>query len=154
MRMIKKVTLGALFLLFGSVAFAQESEFQDKIQEDLDGYKSQTVSNCGTSDKLTLKWTGKLGFNPREIKEGDYSSPSTLCTSGLEGLNSACQSNRVVKKAIGKVTGIVCQRGTGTLGYTLKGSTLTFIVDPKFDKNNAAGQRDAFITKLKDDLDK
>lgn len=154
MKTITKVALGPLFLLFGGVAFAQESEFQDKMQEDLDGYKAQTISNCGTTDKLTLKWNGKLGFSPRETKDGDYSSTGTLCTSALEGLSTACQSNRVVKKAIGKVTSIVCQRGTGTIGYALKGNTLSFSVDAKFDKNNPAGQRDDLVKKIKDDLDK
>jgi hypothetical protein len=153
MRMINKLALGSLFLLVGSIAIAAESEFQDKMQEDLDGYKAQIVSNCGTTDKLTLKWNGKLGSNPRETKDGDYSSTGTLCTSALDGTSQAC-GNKVVKKAFGKVTSIVCQRGTGTISYSLKGSTLTFSVDPRFDKNNPAGQESSLVEKMKNDLDK
>lgn len=153
MRMIKKVALGSLVLLFGGIAIAAESEFQDKMQEDLDGYKAQIVSNCGTTDKLTIKWNGKLGSNPRSTKEGDYSSTGTLCTSALDGTVQACH-NKVVKKAFGKVTSIICQRGTGAISYSLKGSTLTFTVDPKFDKNNPAGQESDLVEKIKTDLDK
>lgn len=153
MRMMK-MGIGAIVVLTSSVALAQESEFQGKMQEDLDGYKAQIVDACGTSDKLTLKWNGKLGSNPRETAEGNYSSSGTLCTSALEGLHSACQDNKVVKKAVGKVTSIVCQKGTGTISYKLAGGTLTFSVDPKFDKNNAAGQRDSLVDKMKKDLDK
>jgi hypothetical protein len=79
---------------------------------------------------------------------------SALCTSALEGLHTACQDNKVVKKSIGKVSGIVCTKGTGAIGYSLKGATLTFTVDAKFDKNNPAGQRDDLVSKLKKDLDK
>ena len=154
MRTINKVALGSVLLLVGTLAFAAESEFQDKMTEDLEGYKAQIVSNCGTSDKLSIKWNGKLGSNPRETKDGDYSSTGTLCTSALDGVSQACQSNRVVKKAIGKVTSIICHRGTGTMSYKLSGSTLTFSVDPKFDKNNPAGQESDLVEKMKDDLDK
>ncbi|HEY0989580.1 MAG TPA: hypothetical protein VGD80_21070 [Kofleriaceae bacterium] len=153
MRRMTKIGLVAIATLASSVALAQESEFQDKIQEDLDGYKSQIVSNCGTTDKLTLKWNGKLGSNPREIDSGAYSAVSTLCTSALEGVAGACY-NKAVKKSLTKVTSVVCTKGSGTIGYSLKGATLTFTVDTKFDKNNAAGQRDDLVTKLKKDLDK
>jgi hypothetical protein len=154
MRSMMKMGAVAIVLFAGSVAIAQESEFQDKIQEDLDGYKAQIVDACAAPAKLTLKWNGKLGGNPRETEAGAYSAVSTLCTSALEGLHSVCQDNKVVKKSIGKVSGIVCQKGTGTIGYSLKGATLTFAVDVKFDKNNAAGQRDDLVSKLKKDLDK
>lgn len=154
MRSMTKMAVGAIVLLAGSTAIAQESEFQDKIQEDLDGYKAQIIDACGTTAKLTLKWSGKLGGNPRETETGAYSAVSTLCTSALEGLHSACQDNKVVKKSMGKVSGIVCQKGSGTIGYSLKGGSLTFTVDTKFDKNNPAGQRDDLVSKLKKDLDK
>ena len=78
---------------------------------------------------------------------------STLCTSALEGVAGACY-NKAVKKSLTKVTSVVCTKGSGTIGYSLKGATLTFTVDTKFDKNNAAGQRDDLVTKLKKDLDK
>jgi hypothetical protein len=154
MRNMMKIGLGAIVLLTGSVALAQESEFQSKMQEDLDGYKAQLVDACGMSDKLTLKYSGKLGSNPRETAEGAYTAVGTLCTSALEGLHSACQDNKVVKKAVTKVTSIVCTKGTGTLSYKLTGGTLTFSVDGKYDKNNGAGQRDALVEKMKKDLDK
>lgn len=135
------------------VALAQESEFAGKIQADMDGYKDQIVRDCGTTPKLVLRFDGKLGTNPREIKEGDYSGVSTLCTSALEGLHDAC-TNKVVKQAVSKVATLVCTRGKGTLDYKLKGGTLTFTLDTAFDKNNAAGQRDDLVSKLKKDLDK
>lgn len=153
MKTMMKMGIGASVLLVASVALAQESEFQGKIQEDLDGYKAQLVDACGMSDKLTLKWNGKLGGNPRETATGNYSAVSTLCTSALEGLHSTCQDNKVVKKAVGKVTSIVCTKGTGTISYKLSGGTLTFAVDGKFDKNNPAGQRDDLVSKMKKDLD-
>lgn len=136
------------------VALAQESEFQGKMQEDMDSYKAQIVRDCGTTDKLVLRYDGKLGSNPRETKDGDYSAVSTLCTSALEGLHSACTNNKVVKQAVSKVATLVCTRGKGTLDYKLKGGTLTFTLDPAFDKNNPAGQRDKLVEKLKKDLDK
>jgi hypothetical protein len=136
------------------VALAQESEFQGKIQEDMDSYKDQIIRDCGTTPKLVLRFDGKLGTNPRETKEGDYSDVSTLCTSALEGLHTACQDNKVVKQAMTKVATLVCTRGKGTLDYKLKGGTMTFTLDTAFDKNNAGGQRDKLVDKLKKDLDK
>jgi hypothetical protein len=158
MRLAKTLVQSSMILsvlTLGTHAFAQESEFQNKMQEDLDYYQKYFASNCGGSEKVTVKWSGKLGFNPREIKEGDYTAVSTLATSGLDGVvMNGCQNNAVVKKAISKVTTVVCQRGTGTLSYTLKGSTLTIMVDPSYKKNNAAGQESDFVEKLKKDLDK
>ena len=143
----------AVVLGLGGVVFAQQSEFQEKIQEDLDGYKSQIIDNCG-SKSLTLKWNGKLGGNPRESEKPEWNAVSTLCTSALEGTVNACQSNKPVKAAVGKVTTIVCTAGKGTIGYKLAGSTLTFTVDPSFTKNNAAGQRDDLVVKMKKEIDK
>jgi hypothetical protein len=62
--------------------------------------------------------------------------------------------NGRVKKSMAKVSGIVCSKGTGTIGYSLKGAAMTFTVDVKYDKNNPAGQRDDLVLKLKKDLDK
>jgi hypothetical protein len=142
----------AVVLGLGGVVFAQQSEFQEKIQEDLDGYKSQIIDNCG-SKSLTLKWNGKLGGNPRESEKPEWNAVSTLCTSALEGTVNACQSNKPVKAAVGKVTTIVCTAGKGTIGYKLAGATLTFTVDPSFTKNNAAGQRDDLVLKMKKEID-
>ena len=144
----------AVVLGLGGIVYAQQSEFQEKIQEDLDGYKSQIIDNCGSPKGLTLKWTGKLAVNPRESEKPEYNAVSTLCTSALEATVNACQSNKPVKAAVGKVNTIVCTAGKGTIGYKLAGATLTFTVDPSFDKNNPAGQRDDLVTKMKKDIDK
>ena len=156
MRVLSKIAAGSLFLLLtGSIAVAGgESENQDKMQEDLDSYKARIVENCGTTDKLSIKWNGKLGSNPREVQKGDYSSVGTLCQSALDATSNVCQSNRVVKKAFGKLTSITCQKGTGPIGYKFKGARLSFTVDTKYDKNNAAGQQSDLEEKLKVDLDK
>jgi hypothetical protein len=148
----KLVTIGGLMLLTG-IAFAQQSEWQDKLQENLDFYKKRIVENCGATDKLAIKWEGKLACNPNENCGKEYSSVGTLCTSGLDALNE-CQNNKVIKKEIGKISTIMCTRGKGTLSYKLAGSKLTFLVDPAYDKNNAAGQEADLIAKMKKDLDK
>jgi hypothetical protein len=144
----------AVVLGLGGVVFAQQSEFQGKIQEDLDGYKNQIIDNCGAAKTITLKWSGKLAVNPRESEKPEWNAVSTLCTSALEGTVSACQSNKPVKAAVGKVSTIICTAGKGTIGYKLAGKTLTFTVDPSFTKNNAAGQRDDLVLKIKKGIDK
>jgi hypothetical protein len=156
MKLVKFGIVAGIVTLSGlsGVALAQESEFAGKIQEDMDSYKEQIVRDCGTAPKLVLRFDGKLGANPRETKEGDYSDVSTLCTSALEGLHTACQDNKVVKQTVSKVATLVCTRGKGTLDYKLKAGTMTFTLDTAFDKNNAAGQRDKLVEKLKKDLDK
>ncbi len=143
----------AVVLGLGGVVFAQQSEFQEKIQEDLDYYKKQIVENCGAPESLTFKWNGKLGGNPRESEKPDWHSVSTLCTSALEGTVNACQSNKVVKAAVGKASTIVCTAGKGTINYKLAGKTLTFTVDPSYTKNNPAGQRDDLVKKMKKEID-
>ena len=150
---LMKLGIIAGVLALGGIALAQESEFQGKMQEDMDGYKAQIHDACGTTDKLVMRYDGKLGSNPRETKDGDYTAVSTLCTSGLDAIHDAC-TNKVVKKALAKVTTFVCTKGKGTLDYTFKGGTFTFKLDPAFNKNNAAGQESDFEEKLKKDLDK
>jgi hypothetical protein len=152
MRLGKFVTISGV-LVFCSIAFAQQSEWQDKLQEDLDYYKKQLVSECGAAESIALKWDGKLACNPREICDKDYAAVSTLCTSGLDGIRNTCQSNKVVKKEMAKVSTFTCSHGKGTLSYKLAGSKLTLYVDGAH-KDNAAGQEDKFVTKLKKDLDK
>jgi hypothetical protein len=144
----------AVVLGLGGVVFAQQSEFQEKIQEDLDYYKKQIVENCGAPESLVFKWNGKLGGNPRESEKPDWHSVSTLCTSALEATVNACQSNKPVKAAVGKVSTIVCTAGKGTINYKLAGKTLTFTVDPSYTKNNPAGQRDDLVVKMKKEIDK
>lgn len=155
MRTLSKIATGSLLLVTSSLAFAGgESEYQDKMQEDLDTHKPRIIEKCGTTAKLAVKWNGKLGSNPREVQNGDYSSVGTLCQSALDATDYVCATNRVVKKAFSKLTSITCQRGTGTIGYSFKGGTLTFTVDGKYDKNNASGQQADLVEKLKTDLDK
>jgi len=153
MKLVKFGIVAGIVTISG-VALAQESEFQGKIQADMDSYKERIVTDCGTTPKLVMRFDGKLGTNPREIKDGDYSDVTTLCTSALEGLQTACHDNKVVKQAASKVATLVCTRGKGTIDYKIKAGTITFTLDTAFDKNNAAGQRDALVDKLKKDLDK
>lgn len=153
---MKKLKLGIIagVLTLGGIVFAQESEFQGKIQEDMDGYKEQIVRDCGTTAKLVMRYEGKLGSNPRETKEGDYTAVSTLCTSGLDAMHDVCQNNKVLKTAMSKVSTITCTKGKGTLDYKLAGGKLTFTLDSTYDKNNAAGQESKLVEKMKKDLDK
>jgi|SRR6185312_3168806 len=153
MKLLKLGIIAGVVTL-GGVVFAQESEFQGKMQEDMDGYKAQIIEACGTTDKLVMRYDGKLGSNPRETDKGNYTAVSTLCTSGLDAIHDGCQNNKVVKKALAKVTTFVCTKGKGTLDYTFKGGTFTFKVDPAYAKNNASGQESDFEEKLKKDLDK
>jgi hypothetical protein len=153
MKLLKLGIIAGVVML-GGVVFAQESEFQGKIQEDMDGYKAQIVEGCGTTDKLVMRYDGKLGSNPRETKDGDYTAVSTLCTSGLDAIHDACINNKVMKKALGKITTFVCTKGKGTLDYTFKGGTFTFKLDSSYAKNNASGQEADFEAKLKKDIDK
>lgn len=138
-------------LVAAATAFAEESEFKGKLQEDMDGYIAQIKSSCDIT--VTTAWTGgKLGFNPRETKDGNYSGVSTLCTSGMDALAQAC-NNGPVKKAMKGIKKVACTDGKGTITFSKKGDTATIKVDPKFDKNNAAGQTADLVEKLKKELD-
>jgi len=140
---------------FTTLAFAQESEFQTKIQEDMDGYKSRFTNNCGTPASLTFKYAGKLGANPRSSAKPEWNAVTTLCTTGLSVVSDdGCQNNKVIKQAIGKVTSVTCTAGKGTLDYSLKGTALTIKLDPSFTTNNASGQGADLLAKMKSDLDK
>ena len=153
MRLVKPTIIATIFA-FTSLAFAQQSEFQGKLQEDLDVYKDRIVANCGTSDKLAIKWTGaKLAGNPRESTKPEWNSVSTLCQSGLEAISSACQNNKVVKQKLAKLQTIGCKGGKGAIDFKLAGSTLTLTIDPSYTKNNPAGQRDDLDQKLRNKLD-
>jgi hypothetical protein len=151
---LTKLTIVASLFTFTTLAFAQQSEFREKLQEDLDSYKKQIVSNCGASEKLEIKWTGgKLDGNPRESTKPEWNAVSTLCTSGLEAISNACQGNKVVKSKLAKLTTIGCKIGKGTIDYKLASATLTLTIDPSYTKDNAAGQRDAVEAKIKKQLD-
>lgn len=99
MRLLSRAAVVAVVGSFTTLALAQESEFQGKIQEDLDSYKGDVVKWCGTTSALTIKYSGKLGSNPRETKQGDYSGVSSLCTGALEGLAHACRNDAVKGEA-------------------------------------------------------
>jgi hypothetical protein len=151
----KQFAVGAAVILgLGGVVFAQQSEFQEKLQEDLNYYKEQYIDHCGSPKSLVIKWNGKLAVNPRESEKPDWHAVSTLCTSALDGTRHACNANKPVKTAVGKVNTIICTMGKGTIGYKLAGATLTFTIDPSYTKNNPAGQRDDLVVKLKKDIDK
>lgn len=151
---LTKPTIIATLVALTTLAFAQQSEFQDKLQEDLDTYKKMIVGNCGAAETLAIKWTGgKLANNPRESTKPEWNAVSTLCTSGLEGISNACQVNKVVKAKLGKLTTVACKMGKGTIDYKLAGTVLTLTIDPSFVKENPARQRDDFENKLKKQLD-
>ena len=144
----------AAVMSFTTLAFAQESEFQTKIQEDMDGYKSRFVNNCGSPASLKFNYAGKLGANPRSGAKPDWNAVTTLCTTGLSVVSDdGCQNNKAIKQSIGKVTTVTCTAGKGTLDYTLKGTALTIKVDPSFTTNNPSGQGADLLTKMKKDLD-
>jgi hypothetical protein len=156
MRTVMKVALGALVLFTGSVALAQESEYQNKMQEDLDYYKPQLVNNCGASDSLTIKYVGKLGSNPRERKPDNNWSPSTLCGMALDAVVYSCQTSEPVKKTMAKLKSVVCTSGSGNLDYKLRGRDLTLTIDPTFKKKDGSSStpKDDLVAKLKKDLDR
>lgn len=150
MKSVRRLSV-LLFAAASVTAFAQESEFKAKMQEDLDGYKSQIESNCGIKPSIT--WTGgKFGHNPRESEKPEWNALTTLATSALDAVSLAC-GNAVVKEKLAKVTKIEVKKGKGTLGYALKGTTLTLTVDASFTANNPAGQDSDLVEKLKKELD-
>lgn len=144
------ITLGILVLSLS--AFAEESEFKGKMQEDLDGYVSQITSACGAAVKA--EWAGgKLGHNPRESEKPEWNALSTLCTTALDSMTQACSGNEAVKKALKGVKTVQCLKGKGPIAYKRKGNSILFTVDPSFTTNNPAGQGSDLVTKLKKDLD-
>jgi hypothetical protein len=151
---LTKLTIAASLVAFTTLAFAQQSEFQDKLQEDLDSYKKRIVNSCGTDEKLSVKWTGgKLANNPRESTKPEWNAVSTLCTSALDAVGDACMNNKVVKSKLTKLQVVACKPGKGTLGFTLAGTQLTLTIDPSYTKNNPATQRDDLVKKIKNKLD-
>jgi hypothetical protein len=144
--------LPATMMLVAVPALAQESEFQKKIQEDMNDRIDDVQSAC----KITVKmrWSGKLGFNPRESEKPKWNAVSTLTTSGIMAVEDACRSNAAVKKAVSKVKTIEAKKGKGTISYKLAGAKLILTVDPSYTKNNPAGQQNDLMNKLVKDLDK
>jgi hypothetical protein len=149
-----KIGLTAIVLLSSSFASAQESEFQHKMQEDLDYYKPQLVNNCGVTDKIEIKYVGKLGSNPRESK-GDGWAPSMLCGMGLDAVVYSCQTSEPVKKVMSHLTNVVCTAGSGPISYKLRGGDLTLVVDASYrNTKSSASPKDELVAKLKKDLDR
>jgi hypothetical protein len=146
----------AMILSVGAAAIAAgESEYQAKLQEDLDYYKPQMVNNCGVADGIAIKFVGKLGSNPRE-SQGDNWGVSQLCSQAIEAVVYSCQTSEPVKKAMTKLKSMVCTRGSGELGYSLKGSEITLTIDVthRDKKNTGLSPKDHLVDKLKSDLDK
>jgi len=153
-KMLVRTVFVGVIAIGGGIALAQESEFQAKIQEDLNSLQPRIVNKWGATDKLDVRFEGKLGGNPRQTAAGDHSSVSTLCKVGLEAIEDACGSNKVVHDALSKLTTITCTRGKGSLSYAVAGSQLTLSIDTSFGKTNPAGQRDDLKARIKKDLDK
>jgi len=149
MRQLMRIGTVLLGVLVASTALAQESKFQEKMQEDLDYGKKLIERNCGLKG-VSVKWAGgKLGHNPRE----GTPALSTLCQSGLEALFNRCLNNAAVKKAVTKVNALECTRGKGPLSFKLSGPKFSVAVDEAFTKDNAATQRDALMKKIEQELD-
>jgi hypothetical protein len=148
---MRKVQLAVVTMVLGAgtVVFAQESEYQSKMQEDLDFYKSQFVNKCHTSEAITFKFIGKLGANPRE------SRVSVSCTQAVEAALYSCDTNKTVAKALSKVTSVSCSLGSGPYSYKLSGANLAFTIDASYDDHkDKQFQKDALVSKIKKDLDK
>jgi len=145
--------VGGIVLAMGAVALAQQSEFQAKIQEDMDGYKPTVVDRCGTTKSLGMRWVGRLAVHPHESEKPEWNSVANLCMAALDGLYQTCQTNGPVKTAVSKVKTVTCTMGKGTLSFKLSSAELTFTLDPSFTKNNVAGQEADLVAKLKKDLD-
>lgn len=143
----KALVFNCLAALFSMPALAQESEFKQKLQEDLAEYESDILSSCGA--KVSVAWAGgALGSNPRE------SGVSTACTSATSALVEACTNNAAVKKKLGKLKKVVCKKGKGTLAYALAGSTITFMIDTAFTANNVSGQTADLVKKMTTAIEK
>ncbi len=146
-----RLPLVAVVVVLSLPAFAQESEFKAKLQEDLDKGVSSVSNGCGATVKVTWEG-GKLGFNPRQNEKPEWHSVSTLCGMGTDAIESACLNNAAVKAQLAKLTKVSCTKGKGTLSVKVVKDTLTISIDPSFG-NSPADQRDALVTKLKKDLD-
>jgi hypothetical protein len=136
------------------IAFAQQSEFQAKIAADMKAYQPRIVRNCGASDRLEMRFEGKLDVNPHQTAPGDKFGVSTLCTAGLAAIEYVCNNNKTVASALSRVTDITCVRGSGPLSYKLAGSHLALLFDATYDKTNSGGQRDDLVKAFKRDLDR
>lgn len=147
-----KLGLALGVLLCASAAQAQESEWKQKLQEDMNVYVKDFASFCGATVKTD--WVGgKLGHNPREPQKKGQNAVSVLCTCGLEAAFQACE-NSEVKKQLATLKEVQCTHGHGPLAYAHKGETLTITIDPAFVDKSPSAQRDDLkrhIIKDKDD---
>lgn len=137
-----------------AVAVAQQSEYQSKIQEDLDGYKDRIVGACKATPQLQLRWEGRLEGNPRDSERDGWHAISHLCTAGTDAIYNVCTDNKVAQRALSSMTAIVCTRGRGPLTHKYAGHTMTFYVDPSYTKNNISGQQTELTVRLKKELDR
>jgi hypothetical protein len=157
MRRTAQITFIAISLGIGTGAYAQVSEWNAKIQEDLDFYKGQFVSKCKTAEEPAFRFVGKLEGNPRETRV------SISCTQAVEAALESCDSSTFASKgketpvvrALSKVKTVTCNLGSGPYNFRLSGGDLTFTVDAKYDdKKDKATQKDALIAKIKRELDR
>ena len=142
----------AVLLFAGLIAQAQESTFKAKLEEDIASYDDQIKTNCGPGIK-SVWMGGTLGSNPREAA-GTDNAVTTLVTSALDGIQSACLNNAAVKAKVSKIKSIEFKRGKGAMLAKLSGTKLEIAVDPKFTANNPADQEEKMKETLIKSLDK
>jgi hypothetical protein len=136
-------------VLCATPAFAQEAEYKQKLQDDLNVYVKDFAEQCGASVKID--WVGgKLGKNPREPESKGGNSVSVLCTCGLEAAFQSC-ADANVKKQLAQLTEVKCGRGKGALSYSHNGKVLTINIDPSFVTTTPPEQRDALKAKITKD---
>ena len=150
-----KIGVVALVLGVAAGAFAQQSEYQNKLQEDLDYYKPQLVNNCGVAEGIKISYVGKLAGNPRERQSGEKFSVSTMCGFAMDAMVYSCQTSEPVKKTLAKLKSVVCTPGHGTINYKLGGAEMTVMIDPTYDNPKSSNSpKEDLVAKLKHDLDK
>jgi hypothetical protein len=150
MRIYQMAVIGAC-LAMGAPAFAQQSEFQQSIHDDLNNYQKDIAKDCGSTDKLTIDWVGKLANAPRDPEQKGWHTVTELGTSAVHALWTSC-SNKAVAKAMSKMTAIVVTRGTGDPTFKFDGSKVTLTIDPSNTKDTPT-QHAALVDQIKKQLD-
>jgi hypothetical protein len=139
-------------LLVAAPAVAQQSEFQQQIHNALNYYRQGVMTDCGTSDKLTIEWESKLANAPTEPEQKGWLSIHQLGSSAVQAVDNACSTNKVVSKALSKMTALVVTRGKGAPTFKLEGTKVTVTIDPS-SKDDAGTQRAALVLAIKKELD-
>lgn len=132
-----------------SQAFAQESQFVAKAEEAMKPFGAKLESACGMKS-IIPKWDGKLGEDPSQASSANRGNEiSSLCTTGLAAVVSAC-ANPVVKKKMGAQKAVACKKGKGALAYKVGGGKVWILVDTAAQGANQADLEKQIIK----DLDK